>query len=63
MSIGLPTPYDTLNDLAPITLVATTSLMITVPAALPVKSLKELVALAKRRPSGQACRRMNGIKE
>ena len=43
-------PYDTLNDLAPITLAATTSLMITVPASLPVKSLKELVALAKRRP-------------
>jgi tripartite-type tricarboxylate transporter receptor subunit TctC len=43
-------PYDTLNDLAPITLVATTSLMITVPPTLPVKSLKELVALAKRRP-------------
>lgn len=43
-------PYDTLSDLAPITLVATTSLMVTVPAALPVKSLKELVALAKRRP-------------
>ena len=43
-------PFDTLNDLAPITLVATTSLMITVPASLPVKSLKELVALAKRRP-------------
>lgn len=43
-------PYDTLNDLSPITLVATTSLMITVPPTLPVKSLKELVALAKRRP-------------
>jgi tripartite-type tricarboxylate transporter receptor subunit TctC len=43
-------PFDTLNDLAPITLVATTSLMITVPKSLPVKSLKELVALAKRRP-------------
>src|SRR5687768_13087788 len=43
-------PYDTLNDLAPITLVATTALMPTVPASLPVKSLKELVALAKRRP-------------
>jgi tripartite-type tricarboxylate transporter receptor subunit TctC len=43
-------PYNTLNDLAPITLVATTSLMITVPASLPVKSLKELIALAKRRP-------------
>ena len=34
-------PYDTLNDLAPVTLVATTSLMITVPASLPVKSLKK----------------------
>ena len=44
-------PFDTLSDLAPITLVATTSLMITVPHALPVKSLKELVALAKRRPA------------
>lgn len=43
-------PFDTLNDLAPITLVATTSLMVTVPNALPVKSLKELIALAKRRP-------------
>jgi tripartite-type tricarboxylate transporter receptor subunit TctC len=43
-------PYNTLNDLAPITLVATTSLMITVPTSLPVKSLKELIALAKRRP-------------
>lgn len=43
-------PYDTLNDLAPITLVATTALMPTVPASLPVKSLRELVALAKRRP-------------
>src|SRR5688572_8867566 len=44
-------PFDTLGDLAPITLVATTSLMITVPHSLPVKSLKELVALAKRRPA------------
>lgn len=43
-------PYDTLNDLAGITLVATTSLMITVPPTLPVKSLKDLIALAKRRP-------------
>jgi tripartite-type tricarboxylate transporter receptor subunit TctC len=43
-------PFDTLNDLAPITLVATTSLMITVPKSLPVKSLKELLELAKRRP-------------
>jgi tripartite-type tricarboxylate transporter receptor subunit TctC len=43
-------PYDTLNDLAPITLVATTALMPTVPSSLPVKSLKELVALAKQRP-------------
>src|SRR5918999_701949 len=43
-------PYDTLNDLAPITLVAMTALMPTVPVSLPVRSLKELVALAKRRP-------------
>ena len=49
-SVYAKMPYDTLNDLAPITLVATTALMPTVPVSLPVRSLKELVALAKRRP-------------
>jgi tripartite-type tricarboxylate transporter receptor subunit TctC len=49
-SVYAKMPYDTLNDLAPVTLVATTALMPTVPVSLPVRSLKELVALAKRRP-------------
>ncbi len=43
-------PYDTLNDFAPITTVAMTPEAVSVHPALPVKSLKELIALAKSRP-------------
>jgi tripartite-type tricarboxylate transporter receptor subunit TctC len=43
-------PYDTLKDFTPVTLVATQPLMIVVNAAVPVRSIKELVALAKAKP-------------
>lgn len=42
--------YDPIKDFAPITLVATTPMILVVHPSLPVNSIKELVALAKRRP-------------
>lgn len=42
--------YDTVRDLAPVALVATTPVAIVVNPHLPVKNVKELVALAKARP-------------
>jgi tripartite-type tricarboxylate transporter receptor subunit TctC len=44
-------PYDPVHDFSPITLIATAPLMITVHPSLPVKSVKELVAFARARPS------------
>ena len=43
-------PFDSIRDFAPITLLAETPLVIVVHPSLPVKSLKELVHLAKSRP-------------
>ncbi len=43
-------PYDTLRDFAPISLVSIVPAMLAVHSSLPVKSVKELVALAKARP-------------
>ena len=43
-------PYDAVKDFAPITLVATTPYVLTVHPSLPVKTVKELIALAKARP-------------
>ena len=43
--------YDTLRDLAPIALVASTPVVIVVHPSLPVKTVKDLVALAKARPN------------
>jgi tripartite-type tricarboxylate transporter receptor subunit TctC len=42
--------YDTVRDLAPIALIASTPVVIVVHPSLPVKSVKELIALAKARP-------------
>ncbi|RPI43157.1 MAG: hypothetical protein EHM59_16095, partial [Betaproteobacteria bacterium] len=42
--------YNPIADFAPITLAATTPLLLVVHPSLPVKSVKELVALAKKRP-------------
>jgi len=43
--------YDPVQDLAPVTLIARAPMLITVHPALPVKSVKDLVALAKARPN------------
>jgi tripartite-type tricarboxylate transporter receptor subunit TctC len=42
--------YDPIRDFAPITLVAATPMILVVHPSLPVKSVKELIALAKKRP-------------
>lgn len=44
-------PYDPVLDFAPITLVATTPFVLVVHPSLPVRSVKELVTLAKSRPN------------
>ena len=43
-------PYDTVKDFTPITLVAASPLMLVVHPSLPVKSVKELIALGKAKP-------------
>ena len=43
-------PYDTLKDFTPIVLVATAPLVLAVHAAVPAKSARELVALARAQP-------------
>ena len=43
-------PYDPVRDLAPITLAVTSPIIIVVHPSMPVKSVKELIALAKARP-------------
>ncbi len=42
--------YDPLRDFAPITLIASTPLILVVHPSLPVKSVKELIALARSKP-------------
>lgn len=44
-------PYDTLRDLQPLSPVMTTSSLIVLHPSMPVKTLKEFVALAKTRPN------------
>src|SRR3954469_19571738 len=43
-------PYDTLRDFTPVVLVATAPLVLVVNSAVPAKSVRELVALAKSQP-------------
>lgn len=45
-------PYDPVNDLIPISVVATQAFGLVVPNSLPVKSVKELIALLKTKPRG-----------
>jgi tripartite-type tricarboxylate transporter receptor subunit TctC len=44
--------YDLLRDFAPVSLVASVPLIVLVHPALPVQSIKELIALAKAKPGG-----------
>lgn len=50
VSLHKSLPYDPVKDFAPITLVATQNLMLLVHPSVPAKSVKELVALAKKQP-------------
>ncbi|HSQ03303.1 MAG TPA: tripartite tricarboxylate transporter substrate binding protein [Burkholderiales bacterium] len=50
VSIYPKMPYDLMKDLAPVTLIGVTPIVLVVHPSLPVKSAKELVALAKSRP-------------
>ena len=43
-------PYDAIKDFAPIIFIASTPYVLTVHPSLPVKSVKELIAFAKKRP-------------
>jgi tripartite-type tricarboxylate transporter receptor subunit TctC len=43
-------PYDTVKAFAPVTMVSAVGLLLVVNAALPAKSVRELIALAKQRP-------------
>ncbi len=43
-------PYDALTDFAPITLISSSPSLLTVHPSLPVKSVKDLIALAKSKP-------------
>ena len=53
-------PYDPLKDFAPISLVADSPFVLLVHPSLPVKSVKELVAFAKKRP-GELTQGSSGI--
>ena len=53
-------PYDPLKDFEPISLLAQAPLLVVVHPSLPVKSMKDLVALAKAKP-GQVNYASNGI--
>jgi tripartite-type tricarboxylate transporter receptor subunit TctC len=44
-------PYDAIASFAPVTLVATTPLVLVVHPSLPAKSVKDLIALAKAKPA------------
>jgi tripartite-type tricarboxylate transporter receptor subunit TctC len=44
-------PFDSLRDLAPVTLVSTTPELLVVHPSVPAKSIKELVALARSKPN------------
>jgi tripartite-type tricarboxylate transporter receptor subunit TctC len=50
-SLHASLPYDSVKDLAPITLVALTPYVMVVHPSLPVKTVKDLIALAKRKPN------------
>ena len=49
-SVYAKLPYDTLRDFAPISLVALSPYVLVVHPSLPVRNVKEFVALAKKRP-------------
>ena len=53
-------PYDPVKDVQPVALVSNSAIAITVNDALPVKNVRELIALAKRQP-GQLTYGSSGV--
>ena len=53
-------PYDSIRDFTPITLVGTSPLILAVHPSLPVKNVKDLIALARRQP-GQLTYASSGV--
>lgn len=51
-NLGVPLPYDSLKDFAPVTQLGLTVLAMVVPATLGPKTLKEFVAWARANPAG-----------
>jgi tripartite-type tricarboxylate transporter receptor subunit TctC len=49
-NLNEPIPYDTLKDFAPVSLAVSSPFVLLVHPGVPVKSVKELIALAKQRP-------------
>jgi tripartite-type tricarboxylate transporter receptor subunit TctC len=49
-SVSASVPYDVAKDFGHVTLLASTAFIVVVNPALPVKSIKDLIALAKKRP-------------
>lgn len=49
-SLGARPGYDALRDFAPVSLIAGVNNVLVVPPSLPVKSMKDLIALARRKP-------------
>src|SRR5690606_6779384 len=49
-SLRAKLPYDTLQDFAPISMVASSPYVLVAHPSLPVRNVKELIALAKKRP-------------
>lgn len=43
-------PYDTLNDFAPVSMIASSPYFLVIHPSLPVRNVKELIALAKKQP-------------
>jgi tripartite-type tricarboxylate transporter receptor subunit TctC len=52
VSLMAKMPYDPVKDLAPVTLVASTPNLLVVHPSLPVKTVKDLIALARKAPGG-----------
>ncbi len=50
-SLRAKLPYDTLKDFAPISMVASSPYILVVHPSLPVRNVKDLIALAKKRPN------------
>ena len=48
----LKLPYDTLRDFAPVTMTAAVGNVLVVPASSPIRSVQDVIALAKQKPGG-----------